>query len=126
MYNTISTSKRIRLDIIIGIPVSANESAQLTALADDICLSISRISAGCTLTFSEGFWSTDGDQFLQAYENIEKQRNINIHVTVLEDKKKQLLTALKSTMQCHPVVQQLGVRSVHVEIFPVLTEHLSL
>lgn len=118
--------KRIRLEIIIGIPVSVAGQEQLADLGDDICMAISAVSAGCTLSFCEGFWSLDGDKFLPAYDNIEKQRNIKIHVTVLEDKKDVTLKALKTSLETNPIVKTLNINSVHIELYPLMTQHISL
>lgn len=121
-----NSNKRIRLDIIIGKSATVGSQTQLIELADDICMAISAVSAGCSLNSSTGFWSREGDKFLDKYEHIDKQDNIHIHVTILPEKQDEVLAVLQDTLQNHSLTKILGITSVHVEITPVSTQHLSL
>lgn len=119
-------NKRIRMDIILGIPHSQVHHTLLNEVADFLCQEISTISAGCTLSFSHGFWSQQGDEFLESYHNIDKQDNIHVHVTVLEEKQTQVFSHIQQCLRNNHHIKELGIQSVHIETYPVCVHHLSL
>lgn len=119
-------NNRIQMHVIIGTSANLEVTPLLTSLANDLCFAISSISAGCTLDYTEGFWSAEGDKFLYKYENIKKQRNISIQVTTLPERKKELLDVIRQTLQKHPLTKELDIHSVHVETQSVASEHFRL
>lgn len=121
-----SKNIRLRLEFIIGTYDQPENSKKIKLLANQVCLDISTIVAGCTFWYSNGFWSKNGNQFLENYSEIEKQINLHIHVSILKKDEELFMTFVKDRLRFYKNDLEISIESVHLEKSIVEENHFLL
>lgn len=120
------SEQRIQFFVVLGINDELISDAELFDLEKKIGITLSRKSAGCTIYRSIGFWSDDGQEFLDSYSDGKLQKNINIVVSVPLECQESFLEYLKTSLLSMSELKKYEVNQVHIEHSFTFAKHFNL
>lgn len=117
--------ERVSAKVVFACRPSSME--QHVAVSDEVAALFCAKFGGCSVSWENGYWSPDGDQFKQSYSAPIKESALTVSVLVMPEQKGVVTELIRNASALiKSLTSSDGMRYVHCEYTAALAAHVDI